>query len=102
LLLDWAESTDLVVEGDQVLAELLEAVKLGDLLLRFAQGAGIGEGFRHRLAGHAASEAKLRIMSQVVVLGTVAGGRAAAPTYRGDGAESKIVKPRNSCRSSDR
>src|SRR5437016_10323304 len=37
LLLDRAESTDLFVEGHQVLAELLEAMKLGDLLLGFAQ-----------------------------------------------------------------
>jgi len=68
LLLERAESTDLFVEGDQVLAELLEAVKLGHLLLRLAQGGGIGKGFRHGLAGHAASEAKLRIMCRVVVL----------------------------------
>ena len=69
LLLERAESTDLFVEGDQVLAELLEAVKLGHLLLRLAQGGGIGKGFRHGLAGHAASEAKLRIMCRVAVFG---------------------------------
>jgi hypothetical protein len=46
-------STDFIVEGDQVLAELLEAVKLGDFLLRLAQRGGIGKGFCHGLAGHA-------------------------------------------------
>ena len=51
LLLDRAESTDLFVDDHQVLAELLEAVKLGDLLLGFAQGGGIGKGLRHGLAG---------------------------------------------------
>src|SRR5258708_11281081 len=51
MLLNRAESTDLVVEGDQVLAELLETVKLGDFLLRLAQRGGIGKGFCHRLAG---------------------------------------------------
>src|ERR1051325_6327403 len=50
LLLDRAESTDLFVEGHQVLAQLLEAVKLGDLLLGFTQGGGIRKGLRHGLA----------------------------------------------------
>jgi hypothetical protein len=46
MLRNRAESTDLVVEDDQVLAELLETVKLGDFLLRHAQRGGIGKGFR--------------------------------------------------------
>jgi hypothetical protein len=78
LLLDRAESTDLFVEGHQVLAELLEAVKLGDLPLGLAQGGGIGKGLRHRLAGHAASETELRVMSRIVAFGALAGPLAAA------------------------
>jgi hypothetical protein len=101
LLLERAESTDLFVEGDQVLAELLEAVKLGHLLLRLAQGGGIGKGFRHGLAGHAASEAKLRIMCRVAVFGAVAGWLTAAPGYGANGTLSKSTKSRNSSRSLD-
>jgi hypothetical protein len=50
LLLDRKESTDLFVEGDQVFAEFLEAVRLGHLLLRLAQrrGAVIEPGRRSR------------------------------------------------------
>src|SRR5439155_1140541 len=92
LRLDRAESTDLVVEGDQVLAKLLEAMKLGDLLLRLAQRRGIGKALRYRLAGDAASEAKLRIMSRVVVFGAVAGRFAAAPGHGGNGTRSKITQ----------
>ena len=72
-LLDRAKSTDLFVEDDQVLAEPLEAVKFGDLLLGLAQGGGIGKSFRHGLAGHPASETKLRFTSRVVMFGAVAG-----------------------------
>ena len=92
MLLHRAESTDLVVEGDQVLAELLETVKLGDFLLRLAQRGGIGKGFCHRPAGHAACEAKLRIMSRVVVFGAVAGRLAAASGHGGNGARSQITQ----------
>src|SRR5712664_3981157 len=92
LRLDRAESTDLVVEDDQVLAELLEAVKLGHLLLRLAQRRGIGKALRYRLAGHTASEAKLRIMSRVVVFGAVAGRFAAAPGHGGNGTRSQITQ----------
>jgi hypothetical protein len=91
-LLDRAESTDLFVDGHQVLAELLEAVKLDDLLLGFAKGGGIGKGLRHGLAGHAASEAELRVMSRVVAFGAVAGGLAAAAHDRGKGARSQITQ----------
>ena len=92
LLLDRAESTDLFVEGHQVLAQLLEAVKLGDLLLGFTHGSGIGKGLRHGLAGHAASEAELRVMSRVVASGAVAGRLAAAAHDRGKGTGSQITQ----------
>jgi hypothetical protein len=92
LLLDRAESTDLFVEGHQVLAELLEAVKLGDLLLGFAQGRGIGKSLRHGLAGHAASETELRVVSRVVAFGTVAGRLAAAAHDGGKRAGAQITQ----------
>src|SRR5580700_3150502 len=91
-LLDRAESTDLFVDGHQVLAELLEAVKLGDLLLSFAQGGGIGKGLRHGLAVHAASETELRVMSRVVAFGAVAGRLAAASRHGGNGTRSQITQ----------
>jgi len=84
------ESTDLLVEGNQVVAELLEAMKLGDFFLGFAQGDRIGETLRHRLARDATGEAKLRIMSRVVVFGTVAGRLATTAGYGGDGTGSQI------------
>src|SRR5207247_3236774 len=90
-LRDRAESTDLFVEGDQILAELLEAVKLGHLLLRLAQRCGIGKALRYRLARDSASEAKLRIMSRVVVFGEVAGRLGAASDLCGIGARLKIT-----------
>src|SRR5580700_737142 len=91
-LLDRAESTDLFVDGHQVPAELLEAVKLADLLLGFTQGGGIRKGFRHGLAGHAASEAELRVMSRVVAFGAVAGRLAAAAHDRSKRAGSQITQ----------
>src|SRR5439155_26277588 len=63
-----------------------------DLLLGFAQGGVIGKGFRHGLAGHAASEAELRVMSRVVAFGAVAGRFAAAAHDRGKGAGSQITQ----------
>jgi hypothetical protein len=38
-----AQRADLLIDADQVLAELLKAMELGDLLLRFAQRSGSGE-----------------------------------------------------------
>jgi hypothetical protein len=47
-------------------------------------------GFRHRLARHAAGEAKLWIVSGVVVFSAVAGRLAAASGHGSDGAGSQI------------
>ena len=44
-------------------------MKLGDVLLRLAQGRRIGKTLGHRFAGHAASETELGIMPGVVVFG---------------------------------
>src|SRR6266436_593383 len=62
------------------------------LLMGLAQRRGIGKALRDRLAGHATSEAKLRIMSRVVVFGAVARRLAAAPGHRGNGTRSKIMQ----------
>ena len=67
-------------------------MKLVDLLLRLAERGGIGKGLRHRLAGDAAGEAKLWIVSRVVVFSTVAGRLAAASGHRSDGAGSQITQ----------
>src|SRR2546429_9005088 len=53
---------------------------------------GIGKGLRHGLAGHAASETELRVMSGVVAFGAVAGRLAAAAHDRGKGAGSQITQ----------
>jgi len=76
-------------------------VKLGDLLLGFTQGGGIGKGFRHGLAGHAAGEAELRVMSRVVAFGAVAGRLAAAAHDCGKGAGSQIPQAEDSSRNLD-
>src|SRR5207247_4742753 len=90
-LRDRAESTDLFVEGDQILAELLEAVKLGHLLLRLAQRCAIGNALRYRLARDSASAWKLRIMSGALVFRAVAGRLSAASDPCGPGRRSKIT-----------
>jgi hypothetical protein len=50
LLFDRAKSADFLVDAHQVLAEFLESMELGDLVLRLAQRGRIGEGFGHALA----------------------------------------------------
>src|SRR5205807_10237129 len=67
-------------------------VELGDFLLRLAQRGGIGKGFGHGFTRHAASQAKLRIMSRVVVFSAVAGRLAAASGHGGDGTGSQITQ----------
>jgi hypothetical protein len=51
LLFDRAKSADFLVDAHQLLAEFLESMELGDLVLRLAQSGRIGEGFGHALAG---------------------------------------------------
>jgi hypothetical protein len=54
LLLDGAQGADLGVEIDQFFTELLEPMKLGDLLLRLAQGLGVGKALRDGFASYSA------------------------------------------------
>ena len=81
-----------MIDGDQSLAELLETMKLGDLLLRFANRNGVGESFRKGLTGHSAGETELRFMAGVVRLGAMTGRLSAAPNDSGNGAGAQIAQ----------
>jgi hypothetical protein len=78
------------VDCDQLLAEFLKAMKLGDLLLGLAQCRRVGEGLRDRLAGHSVGQAKLGIVSRVVGLGAMAGRLTTALAHGGNGAGAKV------------
>jgi hypothetical protein len=92
LLLDGAECTDLFVDANQVFAELLETMKLGDFLLGLTECTGVGKGFRDGLAGHPSGEPHLRIMTRIIRLGAMAGRLAAAPDHGGDGTRPEIAQ----------
>src|SRR5262249_50927404 len=78
--------------GRGLLAELLEAMKFGDLLLRFAQRNRIGKGFGHGLTSHPSSEAKLGIVARVVRLSAMAGWLAASSHNGGNGTRPQVAK----------
>jgi len=90
-LLDWTKLTDLLIGNDQFLAQPLEVMKLGNLLLRFAQSGWIGKSLCYRFAAHPPGEAKLRIMAGVIRFGTMASRFAAAPDNSGNRTTSKIT-----------
>jgi len=92
LLLDGAEGTDLFVDANQVFAELLETMKLGDFLLCLTERTGVGKGFRDGLAGHPSGEPHLRIMTRIIRLGAMAGRLAAAPDHGGNGTRPEIAQ----------
>jgi hypothetical protein len=82
--------TNLLVEDDQLVGELLQAMELGDLLLGFAQGGGAGETLIDRLTLNFASEAELRVMSGVMRTGTMTGRFATETPGRGNRAGAEI------------
>jgi hypothetical protein len=82
--------TNLLVEDDQLVGELLQAMELGDLLLGFAQGGGAGKTLIDRLTLDFASEAELRIMPGVIRTGTMTGRFATETPGRGNGAGAEI------------
>jgi hypothetical protein len=84
LRLDRAKRTDPFVDADQVVAEFLKAMELGDLLLRFAQRGGIGEGFGHACARYSSGQTELRIVAGVVRSGAMAGRFTAAAHHGRD------------------
>jgi len=92
LRFDRAKGTDPFVDADQVLAELLEAMELGDLLLRLAQGGGIGKGFGHAFACDSSGQTELWVVTGVVRLGAMAGRFTAAAHYRRDRTGPEITK----------
>jgi hypothetical protein len=83
--------TDFLVGGDQLRTGLLEAMKLGDLLLRFAKSVRVGKGFGDGLTRHSAGEAELGIMAGVMGFGAVAGRFTAAANDSGNGAGAQIA-----------
>jgi hypothetical protein len=90
LLLCRAELTDLFVDANQVVAELLQPMKLGDLLLRLAQRGWMGEGFCHGLSGHSSRQPELGIMTRIICFGAMAGRLAATPDHRCDRSRPEI------------
>jgi hypothetical protein len=81
-----------LVDAHQVVAEFLESMELGDLLLCLAQRSWIGESLRHGHAGYSSSQSELRIMTGIVGFGAMAGRLAAAPDYGSNGAGPKITQ----------
>jgi hypothetical protein len=81
-----------LVDAHQVVAEFLESMELGDLLLCLAQRGWIGESLRHGHAGYSSSQSELRIMTGIVEFGAMAGRLAAAPDYGSNGAGPKITQ----------
>jgi hypothetical protein len=79
LALHRAKFANLVIDIHQILAEFLEAMKFGDLLLGFAQGGRVGKRFGHRLASHPAGKAELGIMTRIAGFGAMAGRLSTAP-----------------------
>jgi hypothetical protein len=67
-------------------------MELGNLLLRFAQGHGAGEGFGNRFTGYSPGEAQLRIVSGVVGLGTMTARLTTPADDRSDGARPKVTQ----------
>jgi hypothetical protein len=92
LLFDRAERADLFIEVNQVLAKLLETMKLRNLLLGLAKGYGIGKGFGNGFARHPSSEAQLRIMAGVIRLSAMARGLATTPNHGGNGTRAQITQ----------
>src|SRR5438067_13684643 len=92
LRFDRAKGTDPLVDADQGLAELLEAMELGDLLLRLAQGGGIGIGLGHAFARHSSCQTELWVVTGVVRFGAMAGRFTAAPHYGRDRTGPEIAK----------
>ena len=92
LRLGRAKSTDPFVDTDQVLAQLLKAMELGDLLLRLAQRGGMGEGLSHALARHSSGQTELRIVAGIVRPGAMAGRFTAAAHYGRDRTGTQITK----------
>jgi hypothetical protein len=93
LLFDRAKSADSLVEAHQVLAEFLEPMELGDLVLRLAQRSRIGEGFSQALASDSTGQTELRVVTGIVGFAAMAGWLTAATHYGCDRNAAKKEKP---------
>jgi hypothetical protein len=89
---DRPKRTDLFVDADQILAEFLEMMELGDLLLCFAQRGGIGKRFSDAFPAHPPGQTELRIVTGVVRLGAMAGWFTAAAHYGCDGTGPQVAE----------
>jgi hypothetical protein len=92
LLFDRAKSADSLVNAHQVLAEFLEPMELGDLVLRLAQRSRIGKGFSQALASDATGQTELRVVTGVVGFGAMAGWLTAATHYGCDRTGPQVAK----------
>jgi len=92
LRFDRAKRTYLFVDADQVLAKLLEAMELGNLLLRLAQRGRTGEGFGDAFARDSSGEAELRIVAGIIGLGAMTGRFTAAAHYGRDRTRPQIAQ----------
>jgi hypothetical protein len=82
--IDRAKGTDLFVHSDQILAEFLKAMELGNLLLRLTQRSGMGKRLRHALATHPSGKTELRVMTSVIRFGAMAGRLTTAANHSRD------------------
>ena len=89
-MFDWTKLTNTLIDGHQLLAQLLETAKLSDILLGLAQSGGAGESLRDSFASHPSSEPELRIMPRVVGFGAMASLFATAPDNSSNRAGPKI------------
>jgi hypothetical protein len=81
-----------LIDGHQLLAELLPALEFRDLPLRFAQSGGSGKTLIDGLPVHFAAKAELGIVPGIVGLSTVASRLSAAAHAGGDGTGPKIAQ----------
>jgi hypothetical protein len=73
-----------------LLAQILEVLELGNLLLRFAQSGRVADTLRGGFASDAAGQFELSIVTGVVGPGVMAGGLTTAPDHGGNRAGPKI------------
>jgi hypothetical protein len=90
LLFYWTKLTNLLVDGHQVGAELLQAMELSYFLLGFMQSCGGRKAFGDGLALHSEGQTELGIMAWVVGLSAMAGRLATLPNHGGNRARSKV------------
>jgi hypothetical protein len=89
---DGPKSTNFFVDADQILAEFLKTMELGDLLLRLAQRGRMGKRFSHTLSADPPGQTELRVVTGVIRLGAMAGWLTATAHYGSDRSRPKIAE----------